>query len=187
MELVFRLLVFLFLLYVGMISSAQETDVVYFAYGSNMKYNRIAERVGRVVTVGKASLDGYELRFNKFGSDGTGKANVVLNEGQKVHGVLYRCTNRQLDALDQFEGVPNHYTREVLEITQDSTGEKISAVVYIASKRNTINPGLPPSTEYLNFILDGAREHDFPEEFGVHLHSLLNLLGYREDGKNDEL
>lgn len=187
MELVFRLLLLLFLLYVGMISSVEETDVVYFAYGSNMKYSRIAERVGRVVSLGKGSLDGYELRFNKFGIDGTGKANIVPNEDQTVYGVLYRCTNRQIDALDQFEGVPNHYTREILEITHDSTGDKISAVVYVAAKKNTINPGLPPSTEYLNFILDGAKEHGFPDKFGVHLQSLLSFLGYREDEKSDEL
>jgi hypothetical protein len=70
-------------------------------------------------------------------------------------------------------------------VTLKATGQTVEAIAYKATKRMTINPGLPPSTAYLTDMLQGAKEHSFPSEFGVHLQALLNQLGYvPEDQKN---
>lgn len=178
--------ILLVLLCFVLISSIEESDVYFFAYGSDMQYNRVAEKVGRVNVIGSAVLPNFDFRFNKFGIDGTGKANIVESTGKSVYGVLYRCTRRQLDTLDQFEGVPEHATREIVTVTVQKSGETVEATTYRASKRMTINPGLPPSTSYLSSMLDGAKFHSFPVEFGVHIQSLLNQLGYVSEDKKEK-
>lgn len=59
---------------------------LYFAYGSNMDPGRMCERVGRVPEGRRACLRDHELRFNKRGQDGKGKANVVPQSGGTVWG-----------------------------------------------------------------------------------------------------
>lgn len=51
--------------------------VLYFAYGSNMLFARIRERVFSVKRIGVAALRGYKLRWHKVSVDGSGKCNVV--------------------------------------------------------------------------------------------------------------
>jgi hypothetical protein len=176
----------LLLLCTILVSSIEEGDIFFFAYGSDMQYHSVVEKVGRVTTVGPAILDNWEFRFNKFGSDGTGKANIVENGGKSLYGVLYKCSPRQLDSLDQFEGVPGHANREPVKVKLQKTGEYVDAITYRASKRMTINPGLPPSTAYLTAMLEGAKQFNFPVEFGIHLQSLLDQLGYVPDNEKQK-
>lgn len=178
-------LVICLLLCVIIIKCAEDGDVFYFAYGSDMHQSRVVDKVGRVANVGFAVLNNWGFRFSKFGTDGTGKANIVEEKDASVYGVVYRCSRRQLDTLDQFEGVPDFAGRESVSVTLKATGQTVEAIAYKATKRMTINPGLPPSTAYLTDMLQGAKEHSFPSEFGVHLQALLNQLGYvPEDQKN---
>lgn len=150
-----------------------------------MHQSRVVEKVGRVANVGFAVLNNWGFRFSKFGTDGTGKANIIEEKDASVYGVVYRCSRRQLDTLDQFEGVPDFAGRESVSVTLKGTGQTVEAIAYKATKRMTINPGLPPSTPYLTDMLQGAKEHNFPVEFGVHLEALLNQLGYvPEDQKS---
>ena len=78
-------------------------DHKYFAYGSNLIFERITERLGKVKFLGAASIENWCLRFNKLGADGSGKCNIIESQGEFVHGILYKISPRQKEKLDEFE------------------------------------------------------------------------------------
>lgn len=137
-------------------------DRWYFAYGSNLAMDQ--NRTGLIREARRARLDGYRIAFNKLGSDGTGKANLVPDETAAVWGVVYLCSAATLDQMDLYEGVPRgHYYRKNVRVHCDS-GEQVNAVTYIAGN-SFIRPSLQPAPEYLQQILRGAREHRLPDSY----------------------
>ncbi len=124
--------------------------MIYFAYGSNMDFNRLNEREISFEFMGLGFLEGYKLKFNKIASkkSGVGFANIVSQKGSKVEGLLFSIDNIEL--LDQFEGFPNHYKKENLKINY--LGNLIDAIVYVASIKWVSN-NLRPEREYLNRLL----------------------------------
>lgn len=140
------------------------SDQWYFAYGSNLARDQKVNRTGPIREERRARLDGYRLAFNKRGTDGTGKANIVLHEGGTVWGVVYRCSPSALNAMDRYEGVPGgHYVRKTVRVRVDG-GDELDAITYVAGNA-FIDNSLTPNSEYLQTILRGAREHDLPDEY----------------------
>lgn len=132
---------------------------LYFAYGSNMKTDRLTSRVGNVKVLGAARLDNYELVFHKPSIDGSMKADAYFT-GVPYHfvmGVLFELNDEQLKTLDKVEGAG--YER--VEIGLDLNGEHVMAHTYIA--RN-IAEGFPYKW-YLDIILEGMTEHGLPEHY----------------------
>jgi len=62
---------------------------LYFAYGSNMSQKRLEDRVGKVNHCGIGTLKNYQFLYNKRGSNGTGKANIIPERNSEVKGVLF--------------------------------------------------------------------------------------------------
>jgi len=134
---------------------------LYFAYGSNMNRAQMASRAGQILEEQPARLENYELVFNKKARGGSATANIHPAPGQTVHGVLYKIPEAAYRNLDRYEGVPEHYRRIEVLVT-NGAGEKIAAQAYIATK---VEKGLRPAAHYLRAILDGAREHGLPAEY----------------------
>ena len=130
---------------------------LYFAYGSNMSRARLEARVGGVRPRGRAALSNFELSWNKPGRDGSGKANVRAQPGAVTFGVLYALTENQWPALDGFE--PG-YARET-RVVRDDAGSEANAQLY---RFRSDGPELPPTAQYLDLVLRGARENGLPEE-----------------------
>jgi gamma-glutamylcyclotransferase len=124
--------------------------MIYFAYGSNMDFNRLNEREISFEFIGLGILEGYALKFNKIASkkSGIGYANIVSQKESKVEGLLFSIDNIEL--LDKFEGFPNHYSKEIFKIQY--LGNLIDAIVYVASIKRVSN-NLKPEREYLNRLL----------------------------------
>ena len=140
------------------------SDQWYFAYGSNLARDQKVKRTGKIREERRARLDGYRIAFNKRGTGGTGKANIVPDQTGTVWGVVYRCSPEALNEMDQYEGVSGgHYARKTVRVRVDS-GDELEAVTYVAG-RTFIDDSLTPSPEYLQTILRGAREHDLPDEY----------------------
>jgi gamma-glutamylcyclotransferase (GGCT)/AIG2-like uncharacterized protein YtfP len=129
----------------------------YFAYGSNLKTERLVKRVGEVIIYGKASYDHYQLIFNKLGDDGSGKANIKRNKNSNVEGVLFGLTKKQFDKLDENEGCDDHYIRRKRKVKY--CNKKVKVEVYIANKIKIKNY-LKPTCDYRQYIIDGAKEHN---------------------------
>jgi cation transport regulator ChaC len=131
----------------------------YFAYGSNLKRERLKKRIGKWRKERKAILRDYELVFGKgWGGHFTGKANIQKKPKGRVEGVIYLVTEQQLKKLDRREGVPWVYERITVKV--ESEGERIPAETY---RMVEMMCPLKPSRDYLDLVLDGLREHGYDE------------------------
>ena len=137
------------------------SDVWYFAYGSNMDPHRKELRTGLIREAKTTRLPNYRFTFNKRGDDGSGKANIVPDEKAKVWGVIFRCTKKTLDRLDKDEGAPKHYRRQTVSVFTDEDVE-YEAITYVAQD-SKIQDGLKPTSDYLKHIIDGARHYKLHE------------------------
>ncbi len=124
----------------------------YFAYGSNLLTARLQARTPSARPVGVATLPGWQLRFHKVGSDGSGKADMVPAPGEGVLGVLYRLRARELWRLDLAEGAS--YQRRCMTVC--SAGRWHRCETYVATETD---PTLWPYDWYRSLILAGLLEH----------------------------
>jgi hypothetical protein len=108
-------------------------------------------------------LDGYRICFNlPVGPGERGVANIEQEDGASIHGVLHLLTRAELDRLDRTEGVHvGAYQRIPVEVAVGD-GTRVTAITYRSSLTTT---GRKPSARYLQLLLDGAREHELPDEY----------------------
>lgn len=126
---------------------------LYFAYGANMVAADMARRCPGASIVGIAQLSDYRFQITDRGG-----ATVNPFPGSVVYGVLWKLklTERHLDALDVYEGVPEWYRRETKEVLQD--GRPMEAEIYIATTEREGRPW----PGYLERIIGAACNHRFP-------------------------
>ena len=124
----------------------------YFAYGSNMNPQQMAERCSAARVVCAACLPGYRLAF--YGRnrvwDG-GQETVVQTPGpdkeQAVWGVLYELSFSDAASLDlwcsvRLDGGGAYFHYPVLVV--DATGRENTAVLY---KKDVLGQAVAPSSE----------------------------------------
>jgi gamma-glutamylcyclotransferase len=142
----------------------------YFAYGSNMSRLRLEQRVGGVVVLGCARLDGHCHRFSKLGRDGTGKGNIEPRADASVWGVVYELGDDQLARLTEFEF---GYGPAILTVALAAApGRVVTASSFAAL--NVVD-ALEPSAEYIEHYLIGMAEHGIPAHYRQ---ALLDTLGH---------
>lgn len=127
----------------------------YFAFGSNMNAERMAERGLQVVDATAGQLDDYALVFNKMSRDhlGIGHANLAYVRGERIEGVLYELVDHaEILKMDPFERAPWNYGREVVPV-EHATGETW-AWTYFANPA-VLRVGLNPTRAYLDHLLAG--------------------------------
>jgi gamma-glutamylcyclotransferase len=129
-----------------------------FAYGSNMRSERMRARVPEAVARGRARLDGHRLVFDKHGRDGSAKANLAPDPASAVWGVVWEMAAAELALLDPHEG---GYERVRLSAEADD-GSLLEVEVYV-SERRTDDPR--PFDWYLEHVLHGARTHGLPDDY----------------------
>lgn len=147
-------------------------SVLYFAYGSNLKSERMRQRVPSARSEAVAFLDHHRLVCNKRGRDGSAKANLVRAAGHRVWGVIYRIEQADLALLDRFE---TGYERVEVEVCTTAGGAHRASTY--RSDRIIGDP--IPFDWYRAMILEGAREHDLPEDYL----SVLEALPSKPDGE----
>jgi gamma-glutamylcyclotransferase len=117
---------------------------LYFAYGSNLSFERMRSRIESAQFVTRARLAGFRLALEKSGRDGSGKANVQRDEGAHVWGVVYRIDVVHWPQLDSFE---RGYARVETYVARDLTDDPVAY------------------DWYKRLLVDGAREHGLPEDY----------------------
>ena len=110
---------------------------LYFAYGSNLDLEQMAQRCPDAEIVGPVRLENYELRFR-----GSGFATVAPKKGSTVHGLVWKITPNCEQSLDRYEGYPRHYTKETVTV-KDAAGAEIPVMVYIMAEPYCRQPALP--------------------------------------------
>lgn len=135
-----------------------KSENLYIAYGSNLNLPQMAFRCPTAKVVGASEIKDYELLFR--GGRKSAVATVEPLKGSSVPVLLWKLKERDLQALDRYEGYPSFYRKEILDV--ELRGKNVSAMVYIM---NDGHPFGSPSDYYLNTILEGYQSTGFDTEF----------------------
>ena len=130
---------------------------LYIAYGSNLNLPQMAQRCPTARVVGTSEIRDYELLFR--GSRHSAVATVEPSKGGSVPVLLWTLKDNDLRSLDHYEGYPNLYRKEILEV--ELKGRTVPAMVYIM---NDGHPFGSPSDYYLNTIMGGYQSAGFDTE-----------------------
>lgn len=137
-------------------------STLYFAYGRNMGTRAMALACPGHRCLGAAELRDHRLAFTRRSlRTGTGVADVLAAPGASVWGALYELDTSQLAAIDEKEGAGWAYERRAVRVIA-ADGE-LEAFAY-----SVITPDaehVQPSREYVQALLDGARERGLPEGY----------------------
>lgn len=133
-------------------------EYLYFAYGSNLNLEQMQLRCPESRAVSPAVLRGWKLVERCY-------ADVEKADNKCVNGALYVISKTDLAALDRYEGYPDFYTREEVQVT-DQAGVYRKALVYTMSERyKNIREGLAYSDSYRAICSEGAECWGIPNAF----------------------
>lgn len=141
--------------------------MLYFAYGSNMDEQRVkaANRCPDARFIFNALLPGHRLVFTSGRDAASCAADAVPDDGSFVWGVVYDITDADRRQLDAREGhaVRPYRPREVLVHPHGDMEQRVMVLTYGAI--DSADMQRPPSREYLNHLLQGARRWGLPAEY----------------------
>lgn len=137
---------------------------LYFAYGSHLCLSRIRMRAPSATPIAVGCLPGYQILFHKRSVDGSGKCTIHYNgsDDDLVFGALYLMDEHEKQKLDRLEGVGNGYREGIIGVLTPQG--QMEASTYIATDSH-IDGSLRPYGWYLDYVLQGARQHRFPEYY----------------------
>lgn len=156
----------------------------YFAYGRNMGSEAMRAAGPGHRYVGRAELRGHRLAFTRRSlRTGTGVADILAAPGRSVWGALYELDEAQLAAIAQKEGSGWAYEPTTVRVIAaleprgsateppagGSAGE-LEAIAYTVIAPDAEH--VPPSAEYLQALLSGARERGLPAPYVAALAAL---------------
>ena len=130
---------------------------LYVAYGSNLNRSQMARRCPSARVVGASVMEGWRLIFR--GAHKGAVATVEPFQGGTVPVLVWEITPGDEAALDQYEGYPVLYRKEMVTVTLN--GKPVKAMAYI------LNEGRPPgepSGYYYSIILEGYNEAFFDSQ-----------------------
>lgn len=142
--------------------------MLYFAYGSNMDPAQMRGRAPGARALGAARLAGWRLTFTRDSPGwGGGVGHIERAPEDEVWGVLWEVTQADVDALDEYEGVPiGAYVRETVTVAHG--GRDLNALIYLAIPRGYKKP----SQRYVSALVRGAEAHHLPEVYVARLRAL---------------
>lgn len=112
----------------------------YIAYGSNLSESQMAYRCPTAKVVGTSTLKDWRLLFD-------GPASIEKYEGYEVPVLIWDIQPEDERSLDRYEGYPNYYRKEMLEV--EVKGQKLKAMVYIMNTNKEHKP-----SEYYYDVLE---------------------------------
>lgn len=140
----------------------------YFAYGSNMHFARMIERLSRVRFLETAVLGEHTIRFHKRGRDGSGKCSVIADPQCRVAGAIYQLETKALSRLDRIEG--SGYRRIPVAVRGARSGRRYRANCYMA-KAVAIEESLIAYDWYRDIVAAGAVAVGLPAAYVAWLSS----------------
>lgn len=143
-------------------TSPSPQAVLYFAYGRNMGSGAMELACPGHRCLGAAELRDHRLAFARRSlRTGTGVADVLAAPGESVWGALYELDGAQLAAIDEKEGNGWAYERRAVRVIAPDGELEAFAYAVIAPDGEHVQPSL----EYLQALIDGARERGLPEGY----------------------
>jgi gamma-glutamylcyclotransferase len=150
----------------GMVVDRKLCELYYFAYGSNMNKEQIFARCAQPKVVAVAKLPRYQVAFYGYSKVWDGAVETVIPASDlEVWGVIYDLSSSDRDRLDDWQdarldgsGAYFHYPARVT----DKDGKIYNVLLY---KKDNLGIPQKPSQEYLNFIIQGAVDHELPSGY----------------------
>ena len=127
----------------------------YIAYGSNLNVEQMKWRCPGARAISTATLKNYRLMFK--GSQTGAYLTIEKYSKGKVPVVVWEVTDRNIKALDRYEGYPNFYYKKDIRIKCDD-GHFRDCFAYIMHERNSIEA---PHMYYVETCLEGYQHFGF--------------------------
>ena len=118
------------------------TTEYYLAYGSNLNLGQLAHRCPDAKHVGNVTVDDWQLVFR-------GVADIEPAVGKKLVAGIFKISKQDEIALDRYEGYPNLYYKDFMDMQLD--GQPIKVMYYRMHKSGIARP----SDYYYKTILQG--------------------------------
>jgi len=131
---------------------------LYVAYGSNLNFEQMRYRCPTARFLGTGTIENYELLFR--GGQHSAVATVEPKEGASVPVGIWRIHRMDEAALDRYEGYPNFYEKQNIEVKLES-GDTINEMVYIMTDGYKFGE---PSLYYYQAILQGYQDCGLDEK-----------------------
>ncbi|BBB89788.1 MAG TPA: gamma-glutamylcyclotransferase [Methylomusa anaerophila] len=147
----------------------------YFAYGINMNNEQVRQIDIHPQVLNIARLPGYRLGFYGYSAIWDGAVEtIVADTGAELWGVLYALDFAECERLDEWmdarvDGAGNYFHYPVTVV--DGRGRIEDALIY---KKSSLGNPKPPSAQYLDAIIRGAREKGLPAEYVMSLQSVAS-------------
>ena len=137
-----------------------EKRYLYFAYGSNLNLAQMCKRCPESAALSPAVLEGYKLCERIY-------ADIEESAGDCVNGALYEVSEKDLAALDRYEGYPECYVRKEVMVT-DNAGVFRKALVYIMTDEYIkLREHGKYSARYRQICSAGADDWGIPNGFAL--------------------
>ena len=141
------------------------SSFLYFAYGSNLKEERLRVNCCSAELVCTAELRDYALVFLDDGKSSWWRGavgSVEKRPGEVTWGAVWKISADEGPYLDAQEG---GYEKTEVEVVAD-TGKALQCVTYVMASDL---PTGRPSPHYLSVLQQGAEELDLPHEYRLRL------------------
>ncbi|CAK9295777.1 unnamed protein product [Gordionus sp. m RMFG-2023] len=159
--------------------SGLSNKLYYFAYGSNINSERLKLSITTANFVDIGYVKNYKLDFALHSKRWKGAcATIVPSPNDIVWGVIWLIENEDKSKLDIQENI-NEGVYDILDIECDSKSgdKKYCCFAYVLKLKDECKT---PSKLYKNVIINGAKEHKFPEYYIAFLNDLEDN-GYEEN------
>jgi gamma-glutamylcyclotransferase (GGCT)/AIG2-like uncharacterized protein YtfP len=135
----------------------------HFGYGSNLQIDFLKTLLPSAKFATKGYLLNHEIQFSFWSKiKQAGISNAMPAPGKMVHGALYEVPQKEMEILDEMDGVykGDYRRRTFLILGEDGR-------VHPADLYQVIDPQgpFPPSKIYLQGMLTGAREIGLDPEY----------------------
>jgi hypothetical protein len=134
-----------------------------FTYGANMNHAQLKQRCSHPVYVATACLQDYQIGFYGHSEIWDGALETAVEaKGSCLWGVLFALNALDWEQLDlwqdaRFDGTGKYFHYPVYVC--DMQGKRYEARLY---KKDVLDAPLSPSEQYMQHILDGARQNQLP-------------------------
>lgn len=145
--------------------------LLYFAYGIFMNHEHIRERCQTSRFLKRAYLPDHQFIFDGYPELLRKKslANIIDRKDYIVWGGLFEISEDDLKMLDSSDIYKKTYQKKTVSVIDDD-GNLHEAIVYFREQRQLC----PPSKEYRNMIIQGAKDCDLPENYILKISYGLN-------------
>ena len=120
---------------------------LYFSFGSNLNKQQMLDRCRDAIPIKSCGLSDWKLVFR-------GVADIIPAPQSYVYGALWSLSERDLDALDQFEGIGRGLYKRI------DVREGASECVFAYTMNST--EIWPPDDEYFEIIKRGYVDWGLP-------------------------